>query len=241
MAPEQVEGRDADARCDIWALGAVLYEMVTGRRPFDGESPASVIGSILKDQAPRPSMRQPVAPPALDHIVECCLRKDPDQRWQNAGDLRQELVWIAENGASAAAPAAPRTVWLRPVSGWVAAALLAAGLGTILSLPRPGVEGGLASPAMFTISPAPGTMMGQPLATVATQQFAVSPDGAHVVFVASDATGVSRLYLRSLSGVGVRPLPATEQASYPFWSPDSREIAFFTPRSLKKTRDMGSR
>ena len=92
MSPEQLEGRDADARSDIWALGAVLYEMATGSRPFEGNSPASVIGAILKDTPPPVSTRQPLAPRALDHVIERCLAKDPDERWQNIGDVRHELA-----------------------------------------------------------------------------------------------------------------------------------------------------
>src|SRR5688572_2817295 len=94
MAPEQVEGRDADVRSDIWSLGALLYEIVTGRRPFEGDTPASVIGSILKDVPLPPSSRQPLAPAALDHLVTRCLAKDPDSRWQSAADVGIQLEWI---------------------------------------------------------------------------------------------------------------------------------------------------
>ena len=96
MAPEQVEGKEADGRSDIWALGAVIYEMVTGTRPFQGETPASVIGAILKDDPPPLSRVQPLTPPLLDHIVSRCLAKDPDDRWQSARDLRTALGWTGE-------------------------------------------------------------------------------------------------------------------------------------------------
>src|SRR5262249_35261039 len=105
MAPEQVEGREADARGDIWALGVLIYEMVAGARPFDGDSSASVIGAILKDTPPLLSTRQPLPPASLDHVVARCLDKDPDERWQNVGDVKRELMWIAQ-GAPAATTAA---------------------------------------------------------------------------------------------------------------------------------------
>ena len=91
MAPEQVEGKEADARSDIWALGAVIYEMVTGARPFTGDTPASVIGSILKDDPPNVSTLQPLAPTALDHLVSVCIAKDPEDRWQSMADIKRQL------------------------------------------------------------------------------------------------------------------------------------------------------
>ncbi len=102
MAPEQVEGKEADARSDIWALGAVIYEMVTGTRPFQGDTPASVIGAILKDEPPPVSARQPVAPRALDHRRRALSREGSDERWQSAADVRRELEWIARASRDAA-------------------------------------------------------------------------------------------------------------------------------------------
>ena len=96
MAPEQVEGREADARSDVWALGAMLYEMATGQRPFAGDSTASVMSAILRDAVPLVSTRHPLTPPAFDHLVERCLHKDPDERWQNAGNVKRQLQWIAQ-------------------------------------------------------------------------------------------------------------------------------------------------
>ena len=128
MAPEQVEGREADTRSDIWAFGAVLYEMATGTRPFDGASPASVIGAILRDTPPAVSTRQPLAPPALDHLVERCLEKDADERWQDAGDVKRELNWIAEG-----APAV-RSVGVRTRRPWLERAVWLGVAGSVLGL-----------------------------------------------------------------------------------------------------------
>src|SRR5437870_11781796 len=101
MAPEQLEGREVDARTDLFAFGAVVYEMATGKRTFTGRSQASLIGAILKDTPPPISAIQPMAPPALDRVVRKCLAKDPDERWQSAHDLMDELTWIAETGSQA--------------------------------------------------------------------------------------------------------------------------------------------
>jgi serine/threonine protein kinase len=107
MAPEQLEGKEADARTDIFALGAVVYEMATGKKAFEGKSQASVIGKILETDPPPISSLQPMTPPALDRVVKKCLRKDPDERWQSARDVTDELKWIAEGGSQPAIPVTP--------------------------------------------------------------------------------------------------------------------------------------
>ena len=104
MAPEQIEGREVDARSDIFSLGAVIYEMVTGQRAFKGESPASVIGAILKDEPAPMKTLQPLTPAALDHVVTACLAKDPDERWQSAADIARELKWVRREAASRCVP-----------------------------------------------------------------------------------------------------------------------------------------
>ena len=124
MAPEQVEGKDADARSDIWALGAVIYEMTTGTRPFAGDTPASVIGAILKDTPPSISTRQPLAPRALNYVVERCLAKDPDERWQSIGDVGRILGWIASNQAADAEPHARPRGASKERTAWIAATTL---------------------------------------------------------------------------------------------------------------------
>jgi serine/threonine protein kinase len=122
MAPEQLEGQEADARTDIFAFGAVLYEMVTGRKAFHGKSPVSLIGAILKDQPPAIADTQPMTPPALDRIVRTCLAKDPDERWQSAGDLQRELKWIGEREPDTKIPAPPTSaVSTRERVAWIVA------------------------------------------------------------------------------------------------------------------------
>jgi serine/threonine-protein kinase len=138
MAPEQVEGKDADARSDIWALGAVLYEMVTGKRPFDGETPASVIGAILKDVPAPVSSRQPVAPRALDDVVVGCLAKDPEERWQNAGDVGRLLTKIANSPSTDSESRVRHGASRRERAAWAAvAALLLAALAYVTLWGRP--------------------------------------------------------------------------------------------------------
>src|SRR5262249_22870455 len=105
MAPEQLEGRDADARTDIFAFGCVLYEMATGRKAFVGASQASLISSIMKEEPTPISTTAPATPPALERVVRRCLAKDPEDRWQNAADLKSELKWIAEGGSASGIPA----------------------------------------------------------------------------------------------------------------------------------------
>src|SRR6266542_1384827 len=114
MAPEQLEARDSDARTDIFAFGAVVYEMATGQKAFSGRSRASLIGAILKDEPPLISTVQPMTPPALDRVVRTCLAKDPDDRWQSANDLKRELTWIAQAGSPTGVVASrpPRARWL---------------------------------------------------------------------------------------------------------------------------------
>ncbi len=104
MSPEQVEGKEADARSDIFALGAVLYEMATGQRAFEGKTTASVIAAVLERDPPPVSTVQPMSPPALDRVVKTCLAKDPDERFQNVHDVKLQLKWIAEGGSQTGVP-----------------------------------------------------------------------------------------------------------------------------------------
>ena len=238
MAPEQVEGKEADARSDIWALGAVIYEMATGTRPFTGDTPASVIGAILKDEPPPVSARQPLAPRAFDHLVGTCLAKEPDQRWQSAADVGRELAWIARTPRDVVErPATTRTRWLS-AAGWIAAAVLLVALGAniirsrFLETPQVPPES-----ISFSVYPPPGRVFSGASGSVPVPQLALSPDGRYLAFVAAEPQGQSFLWLRALADTEARRMPGTEDAEQPFWTPDSQSVAFFSQGLLKK-RDL---
>ena len=177
MAPEQVEGRDADARSDIFAFGAVVYEMATGRHAFTGTSAASVIGAILKDDPLSMMSLQPMAPAALARIVATCLAKDPDERWQSAADLKRELTWIA--GAQPSATTTRETTRTRSPTVWIASTVL---LAAVLAAVAPAVIRHLGeSPARpkvvrMAVYPPPGTTFAAGNASVPSTQLALSPD-----------------------------------------------------------------
>ena len=232
MSPEQIEGKELDGRSDIFSLGAVLYEILTGQRAFQGKSQLSVASAILeKEPAPISSIK-PLTPPALDHAIRRCLAKDPEERWQTARDLALELKWIAEASSKAGVPsplAAHRgiSLWL----GWsvgticfLSAVAFAAVLWTRAPLPVQVVRSSLLPPANSSFLP---------------YNFAVSPDGRQLAFVALGPDGKTTLWVRALSGSGAQQLNGTEGASFPFWSPDSRQIGFFADRRLK-TLDVAS-
>jgi Tol biopolymer transport system component len=232
MAPEQLDGGEADARSDVWAFGATVYEMATGKKAFEGHSQASLIASILKEE-PRPIAElQPLTPPGLDRIVQRCLAKDPDDRWQSARDMAHELQWIAKAGSKAGVPApiaARRRVRERVVTAVAAASSVAAvALGAVLVLRRPPEP----SVMRFDIRP--------PSAVQFQDAPRVSPDGRYLAYSATDSTGTSRIWLRALAATTAQPMPGTEGiVQRPFWSPDSRYLGFFATGKLKKVAVSG--
>jgi Tol biopolymer transport system component len=241
MAPEQIEGIEADARTDIFAFGALFVEMLTGRAAFEGKSRATLLGAILKDQPPPASTLQAAVPKSVDRIIATCLEKDPEDRWQSARDLLRELQWVA-TGSGESGPTSSG-VKTRAISGrgWailaaVAAVSVAAGIG-IATLRRTAPR---AEPLRFQVSPPEGTTYATPAGggTGLTPQVAISPDGKTLVFVANGPNGY-QLWLRPLDAIEARPLASTDGSAFPFWSPDSRYVAFFADGKLKKVSAAG--
>ncbi|HVS31257.1 MAG TPA: protein kinase [Thermoanaerobaculia bacterium] len=230
MAPEQLEGIEADARTDIFSFGAVLYEMATGRRAFEGTTRTSLIAAIVSAQPVPISQLQPVTPPAIDHVVQRCLQKNPDERWQSAHDVAEELRWIQRAGSQAgvAAPVAARRktrerfAWALHLLTAAAAVGITLGVSEMRREPPRVITSAILPPqrAQFTL------VEGAP---------AISPDGTRIVFPArGEGAAASFLWVRPLSGSAAQPLAGTEDAGHPFWSPDSRYIGFFAGGKLKK-------
>ena len=242
MAPEQIEGLEADARADIFAFGALLFEMLTGRQAFEGNTRASLIGAILKDEPPSVSRVQPVAPAALDRIISTCLAKDPDNRYQSARDLVRDLTWVASGssdgaGARTALPPARsnRVPWL--VAAVLGLALIAT---AVIEVRRAGERTPAAGPARFTIVPPENVSFGGPSrgGSGSATQLAVSPDGRNIVFVAR-AQAAYQIWRRPVAKLTATPIQGTEGGTFPFWSPDSRSIAFFAAGKLKTAQIAG--
>ena len=237
MAPEQLEGHEADPRTDIFAFGAVLYEMATGRKAFSGTSRASLISNIMKEEPVPVSTIQPMTPPAFDRVVRTCLAKDPEDRFQTAHDAKLQLQWIVEGGSQAGAPAvvvSRRRSRERVAWGVAAGAILAAAFATSGYVRRAPVEA-----ATIRSSIVPPEKTAFEIGGEDSGSLTISPDGRRITFVAKDAAGKKLLWLRSLDAVVARSIPGTEGATWPFWSPDSRFIAFFAEGKLKKVDAAG--
>jgi serine/threonine-protein kinase len=225
MAPEQIEGGEADARTDLFAFGLVLYEMLTGRRAFAGKSHAGLMSAILKDTPASPSSLQPGLPPVLDRLVATCLAKDPDDRWQDARDLRRELQWIAAGGHSPSTETAriARSTG-RALVPWSAAGLttLVAALAWFWPSATP------TNPPTRLVIPIPPT---HDLYTGGGGVPAISDDGRTVVYIGTPRSGGRRLYRRSLDSLEAIEIPGSSTAgANPSLSPDGRLVAFSSPR-----------
>ena len=239
MAPEQLEGQRADARTDIFAFGAVVYEMVTGKKAFAGKSQASLIGAILKDDPPPMSSLQPITPPDLDRVVQTCLEKDPDERWQTAHDVKKQLTWIAEARSQvrtvpALTPSGIR-VLRRPAFLWALGfiILLVSGFA-IWNLNTTGVTPPQPV-SRFTITLPPGERF--PVLQTAvggnSSWLAISPNGRHLAYLATVGSSW-QLYLRSMDSVESRLVPDTDGVEGPFFSPDGQWLGFLADGNLKK-------
>ena len=229
MAPEVLQGAEADTRSDVFGLGCVLYEMVSGRKAFEGKTQLSVMTAILEKDPEPVSTVQAMSPPAFDHLVKTCLEKNPEERFQTAIDVKVQLKWIAEGGAqmqpAASGPKASRLPWL------VAGAAILVALGAIAAYV--GVPRRQDAAVVRSFIPPPAGMAFVTLAPAASPPV-ISPDGSRLVFAARDDKGKEQLYIRPLNSVTATPIAGTDEASYPFWSPDSREIGFFADAKLKK-------
>jgi Tol biopolymer transport system component len=235
MSPEQARGKEADKRSDIWAFGCVLYELLSGKRPFEGSEVTDTLAGVLKSD-PDWSALPARTPHGIRRVLRRCLEKDPQRRLHDIADARLDLEELATQDAGATLPAARSKDRLRDRVAWALAAVSLALLSCLAAYvalkPTPARE-----VTRFLVHPPPDTVLG----TAAGRQlargagnFAVSPDGTRLAFVSTGRTGRSQLWIRAFDSFDAVPLAGTEDASFPFWSPDARRIGFFAATQLKR-------
>jgi eukaryotic-like serine/threonine-protein kinase len=232
MAPEQLEGQESDARTDIFAFGAVLYEMATGKKAFEGKSQASLIASILTTEPAAVSTIQPMTPPALDRVVKTCLAKDPEDRWQSAHDIGSELKWISQGSqAGVPAPVAARRRGRERLAWSLAAVSLLVALAALGVLwRRPAAVARAVRLSLEMPAKAPFESFDHAM---------LSPDGRLVAFIAHQAGGKRSIWIRPLGSLQAAALPGTDDAAQLFWSPNSSSIGFFAEGKLKRIEASG--
>jgi len=234
MAPEQLEGKEADTRTDIFAFGAVLYEMATGKKAFEGGSQASLIASILRETPEPISQIEPLTPLSLDRLTKACLEKDPEDRIQTAHDVNLHLTWINEGGTDVGLPVSPSTKRKRRERVWMAAALAMAtavvALASSIILGRQSQRTEIITLSLARPAQADYVLSSYP---------ALSPDGSTIAFVGITADDRLSLWVQTMGTAEVTQLPATDGAEHPFWSPDSRHIGFFAGGKLKRINASG--
>lgn len=234
IAPEALQGQEVDARSDIFSFGCVLYEMVTGKRAFEGKSQISVASAILDKDPELVTKVQPMAPAALDHVVQRCLAKEPEARWQSAADVAHELRWIASGGGSANVVPQEATR-----SSWRERVLWAAGVGALLiAVLWLSLRGHEPERALRSYLPPPedtgfdftGDVSGPP---------AITADGTAIAFCARKQREQESVWVQSLSDLAPRRLEGTDGAGFPFWSPDGKFLGFFADGHLKRVPAAG--
>lgn len=230
MAPEQLEGKPVDARADVFSFGALVHEMLTGRKPFDGESQASIIASILSGPRPELPDLTPLPTPQLRHLIGGCLERDPEMRRHSARDLELDLRWLANaKGLETAAAAGPARGSRKPLVAAIAALALT---GWASALWPRGASEASAPPLTYTVEAPDGVRVVPDQALAGGS--AVSPDGKWLAFVGSDAAGLTSLWIRAVDSLEARPLKGTGGAYSPFWSPDSKSVGFFALCQLRR-------
>jgi hypothetical protein len=234
MSPEQVEGKEVDGRSDIFSLGAVLYEMLTGQRAFEGKSQLSVASAILEKEPTPLTTIKPMTPSSLDHAIKKCLAKSVDERWQSASDLASELKWVSESNSQGAARALSLAVgksWLP--GGWLVSGVLLLLIAAI---------GGVSGAWWMRARQSPSAMYFNSSTRFAAINVALSPDGKRLAMVAyAPQANKYMIWIQEVGGRIPASVPGTEDASHPFWSPDGRSIGFFAQGQLKRVDILSGR